>query len=280
MSSKAVPGGDAAVGVAFLGVVDVAAGLADPALQGLGWCSCAAPGCVSALQSTADSLTCAGEGQRDAAAGQRGGRAPGARERSYNPGPPVRPRQAATRDPAARRRADARGAARQAHAEGALHGRRVGVPGRRRRRATRATATRPTARPRCASCARRRPSSLRRPRRAGRSSRAGSPRRRCRSASTPTSSSPCCPRAGAARRRRGVRGSRLVHARGRARRPRARARSRSCSPRSSTSSSSATSPRSTSCSTYARGREVEPVEPRVVLEGEVARDPAAGRPGY
>ena len=36
MSSKAVPGGNAPVRVALLGVVDVAAGLADPALQGLG----------------------------------------------------------------------------------------------------------------------------------------------------------------------------------------------------------------------------------------------------
>ena len=84
-------------------------------------------------------------------------------------------------------------------------------------------------------------------------------------------------RPGAAGRRRGVRRPRLVHARGRARRPRAPARSSWCSRRSSTSSSSATSPPSTTLLAYARGREVQPVEPRVVLEGEVARDPAAGR---
>ena len=31
---------------------------------------------------------------------------------------------------------------------------------------------------------------------------------------------------------------------------------------------------------YARGREVQPVEPRVVLEGEVARVLLPGDPGY
>ena len=36
----------------------------------------------------------------------------------------------------------------------------------------------------------------------------------------------------------------------------------------------------TSCSSYARGREVQPVEPKVVLEGEVARVLLPGEPGY
>ena len=31
---------------------------------------------------------------------------------------------------------------------------------------------------------------------------------------------------------------------------------------------------------YARGREVQPIEPRVVLEGEVARILLPGDPGY
>jgi hypothetical protein len=32
--------------------------------------------------------------------------------------------------------------------------------------------------------------------------------------------------------------------------------------------------------TYARGREVQPVQPRVLLEGEVARIVLPGEPGY
>ena len=119
---------------------------------------------------------------------QRAARAPG---EEYNPGPADAAAPGRERDPAARRRRGARGAARQAHAEGALHGRRVGVPRRRRRRAARATATRRTAPPPCASCARRPRSRSRTPTRSS-SSRAGSRPRRCRSASTPTSSSPRC----------------------------------------------------------------------------------------
>ncbi len=50
------------------------------------------------------------------------------------PGPARHAAPGRDRDPAARRRREPRGAARQAHAQGALHGRRVGVPRRRRRR--------------------------------------------------------------------------------------------------------------------------------------------------
>ena len=59
-----------------------------------------------------------------------------------------------------------------------------------------------------------------------------------------------------------------------------RARSCSCSRRSSTSSSSASSRASTELLDYARGREVLPVEPRVVMEGEVARILLPGEAGY
>ena len=42
----------------------------------------------------------------------------------------------------------------------------------------------------------------------------------------------------------------------------------------------ATSPRSTTLLAHARGRDVQPVEPKVVLEGEVARVLLPGDPGY
>ena len=60
----------------------------------------------------------------------------------------------------------------------------------------------------------------------------------------------------------------------------ARARSCSCSPRSSTSSSCSAFASVDELLDYARGREVLPVQPRVVLEGEVARVLLPGEPGY
>ena len=111
------------------------------------WCSCAGRSwsCCSCAKDyrQVGSARCA---QRP-----RTSERPGPGE-AYNPGRADAPAPGRERDPAARRRRGARGAARQAHAEGALHGRRVGVPRRRRRRRARATATRPTAPPRCASC--------------------------------------------------------------------------------------------------------------------------------
>ena len=89
------------------------------------------------------------------------------------------------------------------------------------------------------------------------SSRAGSRRARSRSASTRTSSSRRCPTAQEpAVDGERVRRPRLVHAAGRARRARARRARCSSSRRSSTSSSSRRSRPPTSCSRYARGREV------------------------
>ena len=88
------------------------------------------------------------------------------------------------------------------------------------------------------------------------------------------------PRPGAARGRRGVRGARLVHARRRARRAHRAARSCWCSPRSSTSSSSPPFATAAELLEHARGRTVEPVQPHVVLDGEVARVLLPGEPGY
>ena len=104
-----------------------------------------------------------------------------------NPGAETAPRQAATVILLRGGERDARGAAGQAHAARALHGRRVGLPGRSGRRAARARATPRTAPRRCASCARRRASRSTTPMRWS-SSRAGSRRPRSRSASTRISS--------------------------------------------------------------------------------------------
>ena len=75
-----------------------------------------------------------------------------------------------------------------------------------------------------------------------------------------------------------MRGPRLVHPGGRARVLTARARSSSCSRRSSTSSSCGTSPRWRSCSSTPAAATVQPVEPRVLIEGEVARIVLPGDP--
>ena len=125
--------------------------------------------------------------------------------------------------------AAARGAARQAHAEGAVHGRRVGVPGRRRRRVDR-TAPAPTARrgPRAlrAAAARelREEAGIELADRAElvEFSRWITPAQVRIRFDTHFFLARCRPGTGAARRRRGVRGPRLVHAPGCARRPRRR----------------------------------------------------------
>ena len=90
MSSKAVPGGNPAVRVAFLGVVDEAAGLADPALEGLG-----------GAHRRELSLSCRSCAEDYRPVGSADARVGGTSERSASPaepntGPPVTPRQAAS----------------------------------------------------------------------------------------------------------------------------------------------------------------------------------------
>ena len=60
----------------------------------------------------------------------------------------------------------------------------------------------------------------------------------------------------------------------------ATARSCWCSRRSSTSNSCGAFASVDALLSYARGREVQPVQPRVLLEGEVARIVLPGEPGY
>ena len=184
------------------------------------------------------------------------------------------------RDPAARRGARARGAARagarRRRASWAACGCSPAAPSTPRR----ATATRPTARLRSASCRRRPPSALAGPGRAREVlalDHPGAGADPLRHALLPGGAARG---AGAADRRRGVRGPRLVHAAGRPGGPRRAASSCSSSPRSSTSSSCRSSPPWRTLLAHARGQTVEPVEPRVVLEGEVARILLPGDPGY
>ena len=172
----------------------------------------------------------------------------------YNPGPPTAPRQAATVILLRGGARDARGAARQAHAAGALHGRRVGVSRRRRRRGR---GRRRRGAPRAPPIRELREEAaieLDGPGRAREVLALDHPRAGRRSASTRTSSSPRC-RPGRSRRSTARRCVDLgwftpqaaleAHAR--------RARSCWCSRRSSTSSSWATSRRSTSCWTTRAG---------------------------
>ena len=202
-----------------------------------------------------------------------------ARARSTTRGRRRAPRQAATVILLRGGARGARGAARQAHAGGALHGRRVGVPRRRRRRGRGRRRRRPPrgGDPRAARGGRDR---ARRPRRAREVLALDHARRRCRSASTRTSSSRRCP---PARSRGSTARSASTSAGSRPRRrstPTAPGRSRSCSRRSSTSNSSSDFASVDELLAYARGRDVQPVEPRVVLEGEVARILLPGEPGY
>ena len=190
MSSKAVPGRDAAVGVAFLRVVDEAAGLADPARERLGvGHRAAALAHRGRWFDTVSSAACGRAGRlRPMTFDRPAARRAAEHDRRGRAGPP-----GGVGDRAARRRRGARAAARPAHAEGALHGRRVGLPRRRGRR--------PRGRGRQLAPARggaRARGGGRRSRgidarRARASSRAGSRRSRSRSASTPTSSSPPLP---------------------------------------------------------------------------------------
>jgi 8-oxo-dGTP pyrophosphatase MutT (NUDIX family) len=99
------PDGDAAVGVAFLGVIDVAAGLADPALEGLGvhggevYRPASVVGVVSTEQTRSSGRARLagrlwdGYGQRMSSPNAEA--RPG-RGEEFNPGPATAPRQAAT----------------------------------------------------------------------------------------------------------------------------------------------------------------------------------------
>ena len=124
------------------------------------------------------------------------------------------------RDPAARRRRDARSAARQAHTARTVHGRRLGVPGRRRRSPrTRATATSAHRRggdPRVARGGRDR---ARGPRRAREVLALDHPGRGAHALRHPLLPRAAARRPGAEGRWRGVRRSGLVHARRRRSRP-------------------------------------------------------------
>ena len=151
MSSNAVPA-DPAVGVALDRVVDESAGLADPGVcSGIGHRRAGSPSvrrCKTGCHTPHERLGCAGvEVDR-----------PGPGE-ELNTGRATVAAAGRLRDPAARRRRDARAAARAAHPAGPVHGRRLGVPRRRASTRTRARATAPTGSRRSAS-SRRRPASL------------------------------------------------------------------------------------------------------------------------
>ena len=197
----------------------------------------------------------------------------------YNPGPPRPPRQAASVILLRGGRGDAGGAAREAHAGGALHGRRVGVSRRRGRRRGGRRRRRPPRRRRSASCARRPNIALDDPAALVKFSRWITPAEVKIRFDTHFFLAPLPDGQEPQSRRRGVRGSGLVHAAGGPGRASERARSRSCSRRSSTWSSCATSPPSTSCWPTPASSDVQPVQPRVLVEGEVARS-AARRSGY
>ena len=149
-------GRDAAVGVALGGVVDEPAGLADPLLRQF---------CVA---SWAARVPLASQWLSV-------GSSPRARARSSTPARPTDAAPGGDGDRAARRRRRARGAARAAQPGAALHGRRVGLPGRRgRRRRRRGRRGAPRA-PACARSRRRPAIALPDPARSSRS-RAGSRR--------------------------------------------------------------------------------------------------------
>ena len=198
------------------------------------------------------------------------------------------------RDPAARRRRHARGAARAPQPERPVHGRRVGVPGRggRPRRGSRGRCAPRRGHPRARGGGRRSRSRI--PASSSRS-RAGSPRPRSRSASTPGST--WRRRRQASRRARTAARSSTPAGIGRRRRsrPAGAASCSSCSRRSSTSSSCRPSPPPTRCSPTragARSRRCSPASctrarrrgsccpasPATRTEPDSRRGPGASRP--
>ena len=183
------------------------------------------------------------------------------------------------RDRAPRRRREPRGAARQRTPEGAVHGRRVGVPRRRRRRPGGRRGRRP---PRgCDTRAARGGGDRDRGPRGARQVLAldhpeGGPDP-LRHAFLPRGAAR---RPGGAGRRGGVRGPRLVHPGSRRWPPTPRGRSCSSSRRSSTSSSSASSPPPTTCSTTRGDARCCRSSRASCVEGEVARILLPGDPGY
>ena len=195
--------------------------------------------------------------------------------RSSTPAPPTTPREAATVIVLRGGGERARGAARQAQPRAAVHGRRVGVPRRRGRRRTRTAASRACARwPRRPRVALPDAEALVEFSRWITPARGEDPLRhallpRWRRRRTPSRGSTAAEcvdigwfsPAGALEAYERERDPARVpdHQDARA------ARRRSRPP--------------TSCSSWAAGREVVPIEPRVVMEGEVARVVAAGRAG-
>ena len=257
MSSNGGARRDAAVGVAVGGVVDEPAGLADPLLRGRRL----AHGPKGTFHAVEIDRPAPGEELNDTRRGDRA--APGG-----------------DRHPAARRRRRARGPARQAHAAGALHGRRVGLP-RRRGRRRRGRGRRGPPRRGGARARRRRPAIVaRRPRRA-REVLALDHARRGRDALR----HPLLP--GAAARRPGAAtidgdeivdqgwftpaGALAAHERGEI---------ELVFPTIKHLEQLGGFASADALLDYARGRDVGPVQPRVVTEGETARLLLPGEPGY